>query len=676
MRHPIIRLALSLLAGWLMALSSPAQAALSQVARSITQSHIEGGYGAASLSPDGKHVALIGFAGSRTNLFLIDADSGKSQILSEGKWLRKNPGKLDRANSEFKPPISVIWAGNDLLVVNYQTHIESMTLDGRPIATLANSPSGTRIIAKAAPDQVASQADSQVNPQADSPMILVSGQGIWLANARTGTRTEFTLSNTDIPANYKLDSYAHDKHGQIRAVSVLHATPGQATLTRSNWYRPDVNAKWEKLASFAATDDYWLPDFVPDEANTLTVRSNMGRDTWAIFRYDTQKKVIAEMLAGHPTEDIRNVEGVERSAFTRVTTAGILPQQVWLDAKWAKIQAGIDQALPGHINILSGNSAKRVLILSYSDTDPGAYLIFDTESATLRQLTRVRPIINPEQMKLMQPIAYLSKDGLSIPAYLTRPDNQATPRPAVVYLHDGLTARDHWQWQAVVQLLASQGYVVLQPQFRGSSGFGKKFLKAGVGQWGLAIQDDITAGVEYLIKQGIADPKRICIYGTGYSGYSAMWGLVTTPELYRCGISFAGVSDLGLLYQGQVNPNQDEVDQQIKQIALSGGEQASAAKFDSLSPVKQAARIVAPVLLFHGDKDQVVPISHGKKMKQALEQNKKNVEWVLLDDEGHNLYYLDSLEEHYQAMLAFLAKHLGSTPPAAKPVASATAPDS
>lgn len=342
------------------------------------------------------------------------------------------------------------------------------------------------------------------------------------------------------------------------------------------------------------------------------------------------------------------------------------------------MQQSIDKALPNRVNILSGDPAGRVLILSYSDVDPGTWYVLKTKGMELTKIARSRVAIDADKMRPMEVRSYKARDGLTIPAYLTRPKNAKTNLPTVILIHGGPTVRDEWRWNAEVQMLAASGYAVFQPQFRGSSGFGQKFETAGFGQWGLAMQDDVTDGVLDLIARGIADPKRICIYGASYGGYAALWGVVKTPELYRCGISMAGVSDIEYMFNDSSDINSNKVASEIMRARI-GDIRYNKETFDQVSPLKHAKRIRAPILLLHGEEDERVPISHGKKMRRALEENGKVVEWVEFPGEGHSLHYLVSIRKFFETTLAFLDKHIGGndtrTPePATPPPANAKAP--
>jgi dipeptidyl aminopeptidase/acylaminoacyl peptidase len=273
----------------------------------------------------------------------------------------------------------------------------------------------------------------------------------------------------------------------------------------------------------------------------------------------------------------------------------------------------------------------------------------------------------------MKSIAYPAMDGLKIPAFLTLPAAASRSLPTVIMIHGGPTARDAWAFDADVQLLASRGYAVLQPQFRGSSGFGRKFEEAGYGQWGLAMQDDITAGVDYLVKQQIADPNRVCIYGASYGGYAALWGLVKTPGLFKCGISFAGVVDLELMFKDSSDRTSNDAAMEMMRSRI-GDPKLNKQQFDQVSPLKHAALIAAPVLLMHGDEDRRVPIVHGKKMRKALLDHGKQVEWLSFEGEGHGLYKYQSQQAYFKALLAFLDANIGSRALAARGRAEAVPP--
>ncbi|GAB3255609.1 alpha/beta hydrolase family protein [Chitinimonas naiadis] len=599
----------------------------------------------ARLSPDGKHIAAIGYKGRNTGLVLIDADTLDSRLLVSGS-IGEAGFSVYRKN-----PQNVLWVSNDLLAVSYGARAESMDLNGNKVADI-----GAGIIGKAEED----------NPESTTLLVFTTGPvpEVAKADARTGKVTNFR-----IPTSGTAMGWAFDKHGELRALTMHSSSLWQSTTTISNWYKPRGDAPWEKLADFKLTDNFWVPISVPEQDNQLIVSSSIGRDTKAVFEYDTRKRQIGDLLVGHPTQDILNASGIQSGELRSVTTNGMKTRRYWLDPRWGSIQEAVDKALPNRINALSGNPDTRVLVRSFSDTDPGQWLLLDVADMSTRLIAKAKPQIDPAQMRPMEIISYPAKDGMKIPAYLTRPSDSKTPQPLVVSIHGGPVARDDWEWNAEVQILASRGYAVLQPQFRGSSGFGRKFMEAGFGQWGLAMQDDITAGVQYLIDQGIADPDRICIYGASYGGYAALYGLVKTPQLYRCGVSFAGVSDLEYFFKDASDRNENSVARELMQSWVGDSKQDQA-KFAEVSPLKRAKEIQVPVLLLHGTADMRVPLSHSRQMVRALESFKKPCEWYVFPGEAHGLERQANKQLYYEKLLTFLEKHLGPTPQSATPFTS------
>jgi dipeptidyl aminopeptidase/acylaminoacyl peptidase len=264
-------------------------------------------------------------------------------------------------------------------------------------------------------------------------------------------------------------------------------------------------------------------------------------------------------------------------------------------------------------------------------------------------------------MRPMTAYRYPARDGLSVPAYLTRPAGEG-PAPTVVLIHGGPWARDGWEWDAEVQLLAAKGYAVFQPQFRGSTGFGRAYEQAGYRQWGESMQDDITDGVRQLIERGIADPARIAIFGASYGGYAAMWGLVKTPRLYRCGISFAGISDLDDFLRTSWTDDSTAATRRIRR-RLVGDPSTAQAQLQAVSPIRHVDRIEVPLLLVHGTDDKRVLPSQSRQMVRAMEARGKPVVWLPLET-GHGFDTPDSpaRRQYFERVLRFLEDHMGPRP--------------
>jgi len=439
----------------------------------------------------------------------------------------------------------------------------------------------------------------------------------------------------------------------------------------SNWYRPDEHSEWQLLEESPITGDTWRPLRVLPEPHSIAIFSRRDRDTYAVFKYDTVRRQYVEMMAGHPYEDIQAIQGMDDATFEFVVTAGIKPKISWFDARWAGLQVAVDAALPGRINTLQGDKNGRLLIFSYSDVDPGHWYLLDTKTSKMREIGSARPKIDPKQMRPMETIQYAARDGLVVNAYLTRPERATSdPSPMVVLIHGGPQVRDRWQWNAEVQILASHGYAVFQPQFRGSTGFGRKFEEAGYQQWGRAMQDDITDGVMYLVAQKIADPARICIYGASYGGYAALWGVIKTPDLYKCGVSFAGVSDLGSMASHSIADDSTAASREFDRVRIGDPDEARA-QLDEVSPLKHAAQVRVPLLIAHGEEDRRVLPSQSKEMVKALKDSGKPVEWMPFERAGHGLLWTRDELRYYSALLAFFKRHIGDPDPPTADAASA-----
>lgn len=392
-----------------------------------------------------------------------------------------------------------------------------------------------------------------------------------------------------------------------------------------------------------------------------------GEDRSAIYTYDFAKGALGQRILAHPKVDLEYSEEGEgiQPIYSPVGhhMVGLMvqaekPEVYWLNDAWANAQAMADKALPGTINQLSGDPKGRLLVGAFSDVDPGHYYLLDVSKKQIEDVLAPQPWIDPSQMSPMQVYHYVARDGLDIPAYLTLPKGRpAKDLPLVALIHGGPYARDEWGYNPEVQFLANRGYAVLQPEFRGSIGFGWKLFTGGWKTWGLAMQDDITDGIESLAKQGIIDKKRICIMGASYGGYATMMGLVKDPDLYRCGINYVGVTDIKLMYDVTWSDFSDSPWQRYGMHELIGDPQKDSAQLDATSPIKQAAKIKAPVLMAYGSEDRRVPVIHGQKMRDALEKNKVPVEWMVMSGEAHGWLKEESNYQFYGAVERFLDKY-------------------
>lgn len=330
------------------------------------------------------------------------------------------------------------------------------------------------------------------------------------------------------------------------------------------------------------------------------------------------------------------------------------PSITYFDQQFASVKSVVDAALPGGVNwIGSALPTKQMyIILHESDVDPGRYFLLDMGKGQLSPLAAAIPAVDPSKMAPVRSLRYDARDGTKIPAYLTLPVGRPEKGlPLVVLPHGGPHSRDYKEFDRTAQFLANRGYAVLQPNFRGSSGFGLAFKAAGYRQWGGLMQDDVTDGVRWLIDQGIADAKRICIMGGSYGGYSALMGAVKTPDLYRCAISINGVTDLPELYEEDSKFWGGSV---WKESMGLEGEKAKA-----VSPRHQADKIKIPVLLIVAKDDRRLNWRQSRAMHKAVGGKKRGNELVVLEEGGHGLVTESSRLASLRAVESFLEKHLG-----------------
>ena len=333
----------------------------------------------------------------------------------------------------------------------------------------------------------------------------------------------------------------------------------------------------------------------------------------------------------------------------------------WKNPDWEKDYNIIKSKLPDkELNVASTTNDERLwMIAANSDREPGERYLFDRNTKKLTFQYRVFEKLPREALAPVKPISYTSTDGLTIPAYLTLPVG-ATPKnlPLVVYVHGGPWGRDAWGYSAIPQFLANRGYAVLQPNFRASTGYGKKFLNAGNNEWGQKMQDDISNGVRYLIAQGIADPKRVGIMGGSYGGYATLAGLAFTPDLYAAGVSIVGPSNLITLLNS-IPPYWESIRTIFNERMGNPNTAEGKAQLVRQSPLNSAARIKAPLLVIQGANDPRVNRAESEQIVIALRDRGFPVEYILAPDEGHgfarpinNLVLFTTAEK-------FLAKHLG-----------------
>jgi dipeptidyl aminopeptidase/acylaminoacyl peptidase len=423
---------------------------------------------------------------------------------------------------------------------------------------------------------------------------------------------------------------------------------------------------WPEVASFDA------------EADRGAYIAGLTEDGGKIVRYETGRQAGTDAVVGYDLATAKTttlfkdehydvgglyVDDWTRRAIGVFYTADTRKVQFFEPGMQA-LQRGLEAAFPGNnVSLRSMDQARdRVIVQVSSTSEPHSYYLLDRKTHFAGRIGTAYPQLHPQDLGVVKPYPYKARDGLDIPAYITLPPGKVAKNlPAVVFPHGGPEARDSMDFDWWAQFMANRGYVVLQPNFRGSDGYGYAFRAAGFHQWGLKMQDDITDGVQKMIADGIVDPKRVCIVGASYGGYAALAGAAFTPHQYACAISFAGVSDLPKMLDS------DEFDSGAHSKTMSyldsrvGNVRNDSDRLNATSPALHADQVNCPVLLMHGQSDYTVRIEQSEEMYNALKRAGKQVEFIRFrGDEDH---YLERAETRIQMLTEiekFLAKNIGN----------------
>lgn len=455
-----------------------------------------------------------------------------------------------------------------------------------------------------------------------------------------------------LPKSRNITNWLADRNGNVRVAVATDGVEG-AVL-----YRDSEKDEFRPFIKMGAGDEVMPLAFSKDN-KFIYATSNKGRDKVEVVKYDLQGN--EEVIMSNDEVDVSGVlYNAEKDKLLYGAYATDKIHYQFFDQDFEKLFRQIQNKLGVHesefgINDYNKEMTKFIVSVS-SDTIYGKYYYYDSTTDELTELATLSPWLKAEELAEMHPISYKSRDGLIINGYLTLPKNKnAKDLPLIVNPHGGPWARDMWGFNPEVQLLANRGYAVLQVNFRSSTGYGKEFLQAGNKQWGLKIQDDITDGVQWAIDQGIADPKRIGIYGASFGGYATLAGITYTPDLYAAAVDYVGVSNIFTLLD-TIPPYWETMRELFYERV--GHPEKDKELLTAVSPVFHADKIKTPLFVAQGANDPRVNKAESDQIVEALRARGVDVEYMLKDNEGHGFANEENRIEFYNAMLKFLDHHL------------------
>ena len=591
----------------------------------------------AEISPDGQHVAILGGGVERRYISMATID-------------QPSLPRLDLGDVET---VNLRWAGNDyvLATVAYwdkegprvayriERHI-TVNTKAQAIARFLNTGTNNYWVRTGQPIL---QITAEAAPRAVVVDLAGAGtdvDGIWLVDPATG--------RGKLSERGDLDTYSWDvdRSGEAR----VRMDAGRVGL----WARPKGKGAWTPL--------------IADEAARKTTRFLGYTEPEDAAYLQKDGKIIVQSLADGTSKPYADggqtanlMWDIDRNTAVGVISQVERPVRVWTDPEIGAAHAVLARAFKAQDVSLHGWSQDRTRFVARVAA-PGAapvWYLYDRPRKEVSLLAEEYPELKGVEFGTTRWITYKARDGLEIPAYLTLPPGapaRGAKAPLIVMPHGGPTYRDDFDFDYMVQFLATRGYAVLQPQFRGSAGFGEKFEKAGHGEWAGKMQTDLLDGIKAAAESGDVDPARVCIVGASFGGYAALAGAAFHPDDYRCAVSIAGISDLGqlLIEEGRAYGRDSGPTAALK-VQIGG---ATREVLAATSPVRHLDAIKAPILLIHGDKDTVVSVAQSQLMAERMKAAGKPFELIVLEDENHYLIKSANRTRTLEALEQFLAKNL------------------
>lgn len=650
-----------------LALPMPARAAEPPLAPLSTDEILRGArYNQPRLSPDGRYLAMLAERNGRMNLAVLDVESGKFE------------SKLAVADADIS---DARWLGNERLVFTLAQRGQSrnkLALQGGLFVSSRDGQTMRRLY-QTANDWIMKGGRRytqmwpyQPVPGSSEELIVATNEGdkdsidLYRLNALTSKRQLLTGQRPPRVKAWVLDAQLQPR------VAIADLAESSTQIVH---YR-ESKGPWRELWRFDVTREAIRRPLSVEADGKLLVASNEGRDTVALREYDPASGQWGEWMIEHPQYDVAyDALGDDLAPLLRdeqshellgATILATRPLYAWMDSRRQAMQALVDKALPDRVNRLQFSASQRIFVSSHSDTQAPSWYLLDGGSGRLSHLLDTRAELDARRVPATEILALRSRDGLALPSYLLRPPQALANAllPTLVLVHGGPWVRGAvWgDWNggdlAMAQWLASRGYQVLLPSFRGSAGLGKKAMQASRGQFGLAMQDDLDDALDALIRRGGTDPQRLCIMGSSYGGYASLMAAARAPERYRCAVAGFPVTDLPTLLSSDWSDISRSKEGRAFWTEMVGDPVQQVDALKAVSPRYLAARIKAKVMIYAGVDDPRVPLEQAESMREALERAGNKPLWLAKYGDGHGFSLTRNHDEMLEMLEPFLAEQL------------------
>ncbi|WP_122466900.1 alpha/beta hydrolase family protein [Brevundimonas lutea] len=627
----------------------------------------------AVVSPSGKYVAFLSWDGEENLIMVYDVETKVSTPIYRGRFREAFGGSW---------PEWVAWKTDDRILMGlslFEVGRRRNDPDGR--ITTFRGGQGVISVRRDGTDRITVRAprsrpgdpgmvlDTLPREPDEILMTFDDGGGVLSvarANVRTGESREV------LQGERRVLSYHTDARGEVVARTRLRGLIGRILVAEG---RDPVSGDWVELFRVRKDELRDFPDYDILGATSrqgelyVSARGEASDDpTAGVHIFDFRTRLLGPAIWRHAEYDVADVVLSEDGAFQAGCYWADAFECDFRDPEDAAVFRGLKRFFGGErsLSVASQSDDGRIWLLAVSGPrNPGDYFLYDSEARNVEPLGPMFRGLREERLAPTRRLDYAAGDGQRLHGYLTghAPGPGQPPRPLIVLPHGGPEVRDTLSYDVFAQILATRGYQVLQPDFRGSSGRGRAWAEAGYREYGGVMQTDVYAGLDHMVAEGLADPARVCIMGASYGGYVAAWAAADQPDRFRCAVSIAGLSDLeeALRWERrQFGAGSDRYEYWVKSM---GDPRLDEARLKAASPIHQVASWRTPVLLIHGEEDNIVSVEQSRALNRALVRAAKPVRYLEIEDAGHSGWS----EEAWTLILAeldsFLGRHLPASPP-------------